>query len=113
MGNNNREIASEMMKQAADEKDITIDYNKLSADDQREVFTAMKDLKSTNTKAFGDVEITGTDDGRLQDMTVKKSALDFTRWVGSSTKDVYDTPADIQKKIEEGQAKIRKVFGGD
>ncbi len=109
---NNKEIASEMMKQAADEKDITVDYNKLTVDDQKEVFSAMKDLKSTNTKAFGDLEITGTEDGRLQDMTVKKGVLDFTRWVGSSTKDVYDTPADIQKKIEAGQAKIRKVFGG-
>jgi len=46
-------------------------------------------------------------------MTVKKGVLDFTRWVGSSTKDVYDTPADIQKKIEDGQAKLRKLIGGD
>ncbi|GEM_PF-1052610 len=109
---NNREIASEMMKHAADEKEITIDYNKLSADDQREVFSAMTELKST-AKGFGDLTITGTEDGRLQDMTVKKGVLDFTRWVGSSTKDVYDTPADIQKKIEDGQAKLRKLIGGD
>lgn len=107
----NQEVAKEMLTQAADQKEITIDYNKLSVEDQREVFSAMKGLKSTN-KTFGDLTLTGTDDGRLQDLTVKKSALDFTRWAGSSTKDVYDTPEDIQKKLEEGQAKIRKVFGG-
>ncbi|MBS1991264.1 MAG: hypothetical protein JSS86_11630 [Cyanobacteria bacterium SZAS LIN-2] len=107
----NQEVAKELMHKAADQKDITVDYNKLTPEDQKGVFSAMQDLKKS-TKEFGDLELVGTDDGRLKDMTVKKGVLDFTRWVGSSTKDVYDTPEDIQKKLEEGQAKLRKLIGG-
>lgn len=87
--NNAEQAAFTLMSEASHGQDISRRYNALTSDEQKQVFSEMKNLQMNpeTSRLFGSVDLfDSNDDGRMED----------ARWVGKNgiTRDVYDSNAD-------------------
>lgn len=86
---NAEQAAFTMMSEASHGQDISRRYNSLSSDEQKQVFSEMKNLQMNNetSKLFGNIDLfDSNNDGRMDD----------AKWAGRNgiTRDVYDPNAD-------------------
>lgn len=107
MDNQSAESAAfTMMSEASHGQDISRRYNSLTSDEQKQVFSEMKNLQMNpeTSRLFGNVDLFDSNtDGRMDD----------ARWAGRNgiTRDVYDSNADRVADNSSKRSQFERVGG--